>query len=93
MKIVYISFLVFNYVSFMLSRFFNPVSARHFWKNQIFAVKKLSQTLNYHKIAIIECHCSKCLTTKKFCHRPIWPIKRAEEKRRLKLATISVIYL
>ena len=45
MEIVYISFLLFNYVSFMLSRLFNPLSVRHFWKNRIFAVKKLSQTL------------------------------------------------
>ena len=43
MKIVYISFLLFNYVSFMLSRLFNPLSARDFWKNRIFTVKKLSQ--------------------------------------------------
>ena len=45
MKIVYISLLLFNYVSFMLSHLFNPSSARHFWKNQVFAVRKLLQTL------------------------------------------------
>ena len=54
MKIAYISFLLFTYVSFMLSRLFNTLSARHFWKNQIFAVKKLLQALNYCKIAIIK---------------------------------------
>ena len=54
MKIVYISFLLFNYVSFMLSHLFNPLSAKHLWKNRIFAVKKLLQTLNYCKIAVVE---------------------------------------
>ena len=38
----------------MLSRLFNPLSARHIWKNRIFAVKKLSQALNYSKIAVLE---------------------------------------
>ena len=52
MKIVYIPFLLFN-VSFMLSHLFNPFQP-YFWKNQIFTVKKLLQTLNYRKIAVIE---------------------------------------
>ena len=38
----------------MLSRLFNPLSARHFWKKQILTVKKLMQALNYHKITIVE---------------------------------------
>ena len=38
----------------MLSRFFNPLSARHFLKNRIFTVKKLLQTLNYCKITVAE---------------------------------------
>ena len=38
----------------MLSRLFNLLSARYFWKNQIFTIKKLLQTLNYRKIAIVE---------------------------------------
>ena len=38
----------------MLSRLFDPLSARHFWKNQIFAAKKLSQALNCCKITVIE---------------------------------------
>ena len=38
----------------MLSHLFNPFSATNFWKNQIFAVKKLSQTLNCRNIVVIE---------------------------------------
>ena len=29
----------------MLSHHFNPLSVRHFWKNRIFTIKKLLQTL------------------------------------------------
>ena len=38
----------------MLFSLFNPLSTRHIWKNWIFTVKKLSQTLNYGKIVVVE---------------------------------------
>ena len=74
MKKVYIlKSILFNYVSFMLSRLFNPLSARHFRKNRIFALKKLSQTLNYHKIAVVELQ--QMSYDGIFCRRPSCPIK------------------
>ena len=38
----------------MLSRLFDPLSVRHFWKNQIFTAKELSPALSCCKIAVIE---------------------------------------
>ena len=38
----------------MLFSLFNPLSTRYIWKNWIFTVKKLSQTLNYRKIVVVE---------------------------------------
>ena len=46
MKIVYISFLIFNYVSFMLSCFSNSLKCQAFLEKSNFRCKKLLQTFN-----------------------------------------------